>query len=397
VDTVDPTARLVGQGIGALAIPGTAATLPRAVGLGAAQGAAYGAGSSPDYTNVPQVAGNAALGAGIGAGAGAVGGLTAGSAGRLLEHAPGEAPAVTAANIGELKNAAYAKADQLGAAYTPEAYGTLVDKIASDAKAANISDKIHPAASSVINDLQLDAKARAVTGEPVTLTHLDQARQMIGRDVSSSSVKGERYFGKQMTGNIDDFIAKSGPEEMASGAGPEAASAIQNARDLNTRYAKTEAVQTALGKAERQAGRSGSGGNIDNTIRQKLDAVYTKGRNWTPNEQAAFQQTIMGTRGQNMLRSVGKLSPAGSGLMTALELGGAAAVGPHALVAPAAGIIAKTLADRSTKANVQKLAETILAGKGGTAMTRFGRYPRTRAGARALAAAMTARSVSGNQ
>jgi len=70
-----PVATIGGELVGGLALPigaaGRAATLggrmAAGAGVGAAQGALYGAGSSPDLTNVPQVAGNMAAGAGVGA------------------------------------------------------------------------------------------------------------------------------------------------------------------------------------------------------------------------------------------------------------------------------------------------------------------------------------------
>ena len=70
-----PIATFGGNLAGGLALPvGAAAQAPTlagrmaaGAGMGAAQGALYGAGSSPDLTNLPQVAGNMGAGAGVGA------------------------------------------------------------------------------------------------------------------------------------------------------------------------------------------------------------------------------------------------------------------------------------------------------------------------------------------
>lgn len=70
-----PVATIGGEVAGALAAPGAAfmrgptlaSRMARGAGVGAAQGAAYGVGSSPDLTNIPEVAGNAAVGLGTGA------------------------------------------------------------------------------------------------------------------------------------------------------------------------------------------------------------------------------------------------------------------------------------------------------------------------------------------
>lgn len=69
-----PVATIGGELAGGLALPvGAIARAPTlagrmaaGAGVGAAQGALYGAGSSPDLTNVPQVAGNMAAGAAVG-------------------------------------------------------------------------------------------------------------------------------------------------------------------------------------------------------------------------------------------------------------------------------------------------------------------------------------------
>ncbi len=81
-----PIATIGGELAGGLALPvgaaARAATMPgrmaAGAGMGAAQGALYGAGSSPDLTNAPQVAGNMGAGAGVGA-------LVGGAAPAVLE------------------------------------------------------------------------------------------------------------------------------------------------------------------------------------------------------------------------------------------------------------------------------------------------------------------------
>lgn len=48
--------------------------------------------------------------------------------------------------IGPMKTAAYQAADQLGAAYKPEAISDLMSKISDDAKASNIDPRLNPRA-----------------------------------------------------------------------------------------------------------------------------------------------------------------------------------------------------------------------------------------------------------
>ncbi len=70
---------------------------------------------------------------------------------------------------------------------------------------------------------------------------------------------------------------------------------------------------------------------------------------------------MTGTKPQNFARQVGKLSPAGNGLQQALALG-ATAFNPLMAAVPMMGIVAKGLADRGTKANVDDLLRLIASG-----------------------------------
>jgi hypothetical protein len=147
-----------------------------------------------------------------------------------------DASAPTLDTIEPMKAAAYKAADDLGAAYTPQAYSDLVGKIASDAQDAKLNPKLNPRAAAAIEDMQSHADAALQSNTLITLTDLDQVRQFVNRNVTSNAEPSERYFGNQIRNNIDEFTANAGPDQMAGGAGPDAAAAIQNARDLNSRY-----------------------------------------------------------------------------------------------------------------------------------------------------------------
>lgn len=74
-------------------------------------------------------------------------------------------------------------------------------------------------AASVISNLQRTAD----NGEPITLTQLDQKRQLIGRDAAGTPA--DKFFGSQMRNSIDDFINddfinNAGPEHMVGAAPP---------------------------------------------------------------------------------------------------------------------------------------------------------------------------------
>ncbi|HEX3496739.1 MAG TPA: hypothetical protein VHT02_06130, partial [Methylocella sp.] len=338
------------------------AALPlEGIGGAALAGGVSGAASSPDWSNAGQTAGNAALGAGIGGAVGAAGKVAGVALGRLAPAAA-DASIPTAETIGPMVSDAYRQVKDLGAAYTPEAYGSLVAKINSDARAANINPKLNPRAAAAIESMQDHADAALQSGQPVTLTDLDQLRQFVNRNVTSSIEPSERYFGNQIRSNIDDFIASAGPDQMAAGAGPDAAAAIRNARDLAQRQFKAADLASALESADLRAASTYSGGNADNAIRQNMRRLY-EGGNWTPQEAALAERTIRGGPGQGLLRYVGKtLNP--SGIVGAGELLTGLTGHPAALGVGALGYGAKKASEALTNANARNLMATIL--RGGT-------------------------------
>lgn len=277
--------------------------------------------------------------------------------GALVPTAKGAAKPV-APSLDELKsakNAAYDAVDQSGVRYKPEAFDEMVDGIAMTAKEARINPMIHPKAAAMLDTMQ------GLKGQSPTLTELDQLRQVIRRDVASASDDAEKFFGTQMIRQLDDFIDAADATKVASGSAEDAAGMITNARDLNTRVRKIGSVNDAVESARLRAGSTGSGGNVDNATRQNLRRVLEDTRNLTPDERAALETIVMGSPGQNFLRQVGKLSPHGNGLMTALSIGGAAA-NPLLAIPTAAGAVSKVGADAITQKRVADLINLIAMG-----------------------------------
>lgn len=292
---------------------------------------------------------------------GLVGGITGGALGGALggkripkPPKPKATPVPTADDLRAQTRAAYTAADDAGVTYAPEALDDLADRITAKVGELRINPARHPKAASMLEDIN------GLRGEPMTLTQLDQLRQIVRRDVASAPDEAERFFGQKMIEEIDDFIA--GSPKVNAGSADDAASLINNARDLNTRFRKVQSVEEATGRAVRRAGSTGSGGNEDNAIRQNIRALREKGRNFTPDEIAAMDDIIMGTKGQNALRLVGKLSPQGSGLMAAGNLGAAAFAGPLGAVPGAAGMVSKAAADRITRQRVDDLLRLMAQG-----------------------------------
>lgn len=284
-------------------------------------------------------------------------GAVAGGAANLRPRARAERSAApTLEELQSQRTAAYGEVANSGHTFAPEEVQGLAQAIVDDLGSANISPARHPRASSMMEDIS----ALAAEGEPITLTQLDQLRQVVRRDVASSKDDAEAFMGRRIIDQIDDFIDT---------AGGEGAETIRRARDLNTRVRKIENLDDAVEKARQRAGSTSTGGNTDNATRQNVRRFSEQTRNLTPDERAAAERVVMGTPGQNALRQVGKLSPQGNGLMAAIHTAGLASgfgtggvsAGITAGVA-VTGAISKVVADALTTRNVNELRNLIAAG-----------------------------------
>lgn len=280
----------------------------------------------------------------------------------LAGRAPRGAPKID--DVRAAKDAAYKTVDDMGVTYTPQSMQDLRQGLSDSLTAAEIDSALNPRASRVAQllDQRLSQGGR-------TLSQLDKDRQLIRNnvvDVPGQKIEGR--FAGIMKDEIDDFINSATANQLATTGDPAAAAAaIANARKLNSKVGKYEDVSQALNVAEHKAAASGSGGNIDNASRQAIRAILDnpkQARKYSPIEQALMEKLVVGGKGQNLARQVGKLSPSGNGLQQALALG-ATAYNPVMGILPGTGLIAKAIADRATGKNAQQLIDAILSGGSG--------------------------------
>lgn len=368
-----PTAATVGNVTGALITGGQLAkggaslmagakpTIASMAGRGALEGTLYGGvyglGEGEDLLDRAQ---RGAVGAGMG---GVLGGVTGAVAGGIAQKANPKAAIPEIDELYAVKDAAYKAVDDMGARYKPEAVDDLLTDIIKRAAKDNISPTRHEKAYSLLVDLENRRGS-------MSLTQLDQLRQEIRRDLVSVKDGGEAHFGKLMIDAIDDFIENGKPGQMIAGDAQQAAQAITTARKANATLRKSEIIQDAIERAQRRVAATGSGGNIDNAIRQELNRILGNAnlsRGFTKAEKALMLSVVNGSggKGQGLLRLIGKLSPSGNGLMAALGLGSTVA-NPAMAIAPAAGLIAKTLSDNATKAGIQGLSNAVRTGGAAT-------------------------------
>jgi hypothetical protein len=128
---------------------------------------------------------------------------------------------------------------------------------------------------------------------------------------------------------------------------------------------RSEDIDEALDQAERQAARAGSGGNINNAIRQRLSALRNnkkKMAGWTDAEKAELDGVINGTTTANAARAAGKFAPHGI-VSTVMSAGAGHALAPGfgEVAVPAAGLVAKLVGDRMTRIAAERLRDIVKA------------------------------------
>lgn len=308
-------------------------------GLGATMGALDAAGNDRDPSTGAMIG---AAGGLVGHGVGKVIGAGVNRAAQALT---GKGVPPTAEALRSQGTAAYKAAENAGVIANPQAVARLSKDIQGKLAQFGYEPELFPKVPAILNAL------KRANGENVTLTGLENYRKIAG-NIAASNDKGERKIGYALRETIDDFLKGLKPQDIVAGNAPQAVAALQEARSLWQKQAKSGAIAEALKKATTSTAGAGTGGNIDNRVRQELAKVMKYQRGLTPDETTALKTAVQGTPTQNALRLGGRLSPTTGGLQALLGLG-ATAVNPSLAPAFIAGAGAKMTADRMSKSNAR--------------------------------------------
>ena len=336
---------------GGAAASGSQAMAPLAANMQAQAGGAIGGGLSQgvtaEFTDNPW----AQLAAGVAGGA--LGGMAAG----------GGAPAQKTATTQEIKKKSqdlYKAAEAQGARLTTAPVLRMQTQIADDLTEFGYHPALHPRVAAVLEEVSTLGGTAA--GE-ISLKNMQTLRR-IAQNAANSIDDSERLIGSAIINRIDDAMTGLTPDDVISGNADEATSMLRQAASLWRDYKKSAQIEKAFEKGERAANRSGTGGNMDNALRQKISAILDSDsarRGFTAEEIKAMERIVDGTVTSNTLRQVGRLSPQSGFLPTALGLGAVAYGGPLAAL-PVVGAVAKPLADYATRARINDLLNMIRAG-----------------------------------
>jgi len=128
-------------------------------------------------------------------------------------------------------------------------------------------------------------------------------------------------------------------------------------KEANANYAagsRSQSLDYRSMQAEHRAAKTGSGSNIENTMRQEVDKI--KGRGLSPEEIAARDRIVEGSPLRNALRKVGKFG-VGDGMSLLLH-GGAVVAGGGGVSVPTAvvGTAARKIGEALTRREISALS-----------------------------------------
>ena len=272
-----------------------------------------------------------------------------------------KAPAPSKSDLRGAAEQAYSDADAAGVVIKPDALNTMAHGLRRELGNAGFHEKGQPGTA-----IALDEITKAIEGGNITLKGVDSVRKVVKGLAQVGNRTDAKLIGKVVK-HLDKMLTNLDPSQVVMGNAREGVDALVRARENWSRLSKAEIIDAALEKAARQAQKAGSGGNVENAIRQQIDSILntpSKFRGFTGAEIAAMRKVVKGSGNlHEMTRLVGKLSPQGNGLMAGLfGIGGLATMNPAVLIPAAAGLAAKPISTAITRGNANALSELVRRG-----------------------------------
>lgn len=374
---------------GALAVPMAAAktgltlmgpgmSLGRTVGMGALEGAGYGAAQAAGDADGGDRLAAAAGGAAVGGATGGLANAAIGQISRILANRGAAAASPTWQGVRAQADAAYKRARAINPAFADfdqwvmSAYRGMPD--------AGYHPNLHPQLATVMNRIEELSRA----GTAPKLKELEQLRRLMGTPASTFGNPDQQRLARALRNSLDDFMANAAPRVPGNQVVPagttvvrtpqeEALAAVREGRELYRRSKNGERLARMAEMAEDRAGSTYSGANAENAIRQNFRKILDNDKlraTFTPEEVEAIRLVVRGEPLQNVMRKLGSMSPLRGGLMS-LMMGGGSGVGfaasgfnPLALAPAATFATADALARAGTRSQARAAEGLILGGPG---------------------------------
>lgn len=218
--------------------------------------------------------------------------------------------------------------------------------------------------AAITNDLTQQGFRPTPANAPSTFSELD--RLTPGQGVQSVGVDDLRSARRALgiaAGQKDQFGVSTPDARAATQAIEKIDRFLDNIdprlRTANANYSAgkaSDAVDYRRIMANRRAEKTGSGSNIENTLRQEADKIPNRGL--TPDEQALKDQIVLGTNGRNAARKIGKLG-FGDGLSTMYHAGMTIPTAGLNLPIGMAATVVRKVGEAATRRQLNQLSEMI--------------------------------------
>lgn len=282
------------------------------------------------------------------------------AAGATVPKVAAKAAQAETPSIQQLKAAAtkgYESAEVQGLEVAPRAISDFSTSVMTKLNEAGIDDNLAPEVFGVLSRLQ-----KAPDGSVVTGKNINSLRRMFGNAATSPDPTKRKAAATAMDA-LDEFLPNIASRDVLAGDAAAASKTLGTARANYSAAKHAEAIDKKAIQAELRAAAANSGRNVANTIRQRMADILIKDkerRGFSTAELAQMEKIVRGTRGQNALRTAGNISGGGGGLGAAITGGGGAlALGPVGIGIPIAGFAMKSLSNRMTLKQAEKLSEMI--------------------------------------
>lgn len=321
-----------------------AGLLPRmlmsAAGTGAMSGVyGFAEGEGGFDERFDDAKGDAGVGAAIGGaiplvGAGLQKALTARSNSKAIKQAAANAPSTE--QLRQSARQAYDEVDRLGVQIKPEAFNRLADEMKQTMIEGGLDQLPGPSSLSPkaarVNQIASEMSSEMATDPTAALPFrsLDQLRRKTGAAAGDMNNRLDSSLGTQAIGSIDDFVKNLTANDVAAGDAKALAPAIEKARSLYAKMARSQTVDDAISAAEEYV--SGPASGIRNQFSRILKSDKLS-RGFSEAEKAAMRRVVNGSIPERLIHlaggGLGQLFSAGSGYASGGLLGmiGGAAAG----------------------------------------------------------------------
>lgn len=248
---------------------------------------------------------------------------------------------------------AYDAADAQGFKIVPNKLGQLSKESSTAARTGDLAYKpqIHTDAKRAFDFVE--DMADEIPLDQMNLRAMEQIRTNLGQ-LARKAEGADKAIILNLRDDLDQMVSKSLHETGDD--------LYKVARQSWAQFKKAEMIEEAFEAAKLSAPASGTGGNIQNQMRQAVKSIVNnkkKSSFFRKDELKEMKKFVRGDLDENFLRFFGRMSPTTGGLMALLNVGVGVGSGGTTVPVQAAALAAKTLGDISKTAQAQRLVESV--------------------------------------